>query len=78
MNYSQPHNINTLSKCCLKFIKGGLWEIPGVSDLFHCINKRNPIMYLNISNIKFVKIYINNLNNEIIKIEIKYRFFFIY
>ena len=35
-------------------------------------------MYLNISNIKFVKIYINNLYNEIIKIEIRYRFFFIY
>ena len=40
MNYSHPHNINTLSKCCLKFITGGLpREIPGVSDLFHCIKK---------------------------------------
>ena len=24
MNYSHLHNINTLSKCCLKLIKGGL------------------------------------------------------
>ena len=23
MNYSSPHNINNLTTCCLKFIKGG-------------------------------------------------------
>ena len=45
MNYSHPHNINTLSKCCLKFFKGGLWEIRVVSDLFHCI-KNNVSNYV--------------------------------
>ena len=38
MNYSSPYNINNLTTCCLKFIKGGRWEIPELSDVY--INKK--------------------------------------